>query len=58
MFCRMSPGRTPTMYRQRAMSPAQVSMSFLVYRTAVGEPVVPLEACTRISFSTGSTHRP
>ena len=53
-----SPGRAPATYIERAITSAQVSMSFAEYPTTVGRPVVPLEACTRTHFSRGTASMP
>ena len=41
-----------------AINSAHVSMSFFVYPTTVGFPVVPEEACILITFSRGTVNRP
>ena len=42
----------------RAITPAQVSMSFFVYPTTVGLPVVPLDAWMRTHCSRGTANMP
>jgi 7-keto-8-aminopelargonate synthetase-like enzyme len=49
---------TPAMVRQRAMTVAQRLMSAAVYPTTVDCPVVPEEACTRMTSSMGVAKSP
>ena len=50
--------RPPDARMERAIRSAQVSMSPRVYPTTVGLPVVPEDACTRITCSRGTANRP
>ena len=54
----MSSSVTPEAAPMRAISSAQVSMSFLVYTPTVGLPVVPDEAWMRTIFFIGHAIMP
>ena len=54
----MSPGVTPAAAKDRAINPAHRLMSFFVYPTTVGFPVVPLEACNRTTSLIGAANIP
>jgi hypothetical protein len=53
-----APGRPPAAPIERAMRLDQESISFFVYPTTVGRPVVPDEACTRETCSRGTANMP
>ena len=52
------PRRPPAARIERATRLLQVAMSFRVYPTTVGLPVVPDEACTRAIRSIGTAKKP
>ena len=54
----LSPGRPPEARIERAISRAQVCTSSRVYPTTVGRPVVPEEACSRLTSRCGTANMP
>lgn len=51
LFWRISPFVAPVITRQRAISSAELFISFLEKNIALGLPVVPLDVCSLITFS-------